>query len=139
LDRDKPSGYVSVLAFLPSDENLNSALDNLARQITEKTHLPCTWNYGPAYLHSTGQLHKGDSGQGHFLGLFYDDNRELVIPAKPDWPPTAPSFNRLFRAQALGDLAALQSKKRKVLFLNLKGNLVKNIFTLNEVIRNFYS
>lgn len=139
LDRDKPSGYVSVLAFLPSDENLNSALDNLARQITEKTHLPCTWNYGPAYLHSTGQLHKGDSGQGYFLGLFYDDNRELVIPAKPDWPPTAPSFNRLFRAQALGDLAALQSKKRKVLFLNLKGNLVKNIFTLNEVIRNFYS
>ncbi|HRD01960.1 MAG TPA: hypothetical protein PLP57_04870 [Candidatus Saccharicenans sp.] len=130
------SGYISLLVYLPSDDNLNTALDNLARHITDKTHLPCTWNYGPAYLHSTGQLHKGDSGQGHFLGLFYEDNRQVAIPAEPDWPPTAPSFNHLFRAQALGDLATLQARKRKVVFLNLKGNLVKNIFTLNEVVRN---
>jgi hypothetical protein len=131
------SGYISLLVYLPSDDNLNTALDNLARHVTDQTHLPCTWNYGPAYLHSTGQLHKGDSGQGRFLGLFYENNaEEVAIPSDPDWPPTAPSFNRLFRAQALGDLAALQAKKRKVLFLNLKGNLVKSIFALNEAVRN---
>jgi len=131
------SDYLSLLVYLPSDENLNTALDNLARQITDKTHLPCTWNYGPAYLHSTGQLYKGDSGQGRFLGLFHDNTgEEIAIRPALEWPPTAPSFNRLFRAQALGDLAALQAKKRKALFLNLKGNLVKNIFTLNELVRN---
>ncbi len=131
------SGYLSLLVYLPSDDNLNTALDNLARQLTDKTHLPCTWNYGPAYLHSTGQLYKGDSGQGRFLGLFHENTgEEVAIPPASDWPPTAPSFNRLFRAQALGDLSALQAKKRKALFLNLKGNLVKNIFTLNELVRN---
>ncbi|MDD8020060.1 MAG: hypothetical protein PHU81_02585 [Acidobacteriota bacterium] len=134
--QDKLKPYISLLVYLPSDDNLNTALDNLARQITEKTHWPCTWNYGPAYLHSTGQLYKGDSGQGRFLGLVYEESQELAIPALPDWPPSPLSLNQLFRAQALADLAALQAKNRKALFLNLKGNLVKNIFTLNEVVRN---
>lgn len=136
LNRDDQSEYLSLLAFLPPEGNLDVALDNLVRQLTEKTRLPCTWNYGPAYLHSTGQLHKGDAGKGKFIGLLFQEKEEIPIPSLPSLLAIASSFNQLFEAQALADFAALREKNRKVIFFRIKEKPVEKIFRLGELVRN---
>ncbi|MCR4397085.1 MAG: hypothetical protein NUW07_10200 [Candidatus Saccharicenans sp.] len=128
--------YLALLCFLPPGNNLDVALDNLVRQLSEKYHLPCTWNYGPAYLHSTGQLFKGDAGRGKFIGLVDDEPFDLPIPSIPASPATAPSFRQLYLAQARADFAALREKGREILVIHLKGNPVETIFRLGEIIRN---
>ncbi|MDD8031645.1 MAG: hypothetical protein PHQ25_06545, partial [Acidobacteriota bacterium] len=117
---------------------LEVALNNLARQLSEKYHLPCIWNYGPAYLHSTGQLYKGDSGQGMFISLMADDPVEAPIPSLPESPALAASFKQLFTAQALADFEALREKGRRILSIRLTDNPVVSIFILSEVVRNQY-
>jgi glucose-6-phosphate isomerase len=134
-DSRRSADYFSLLCFLPPEPNLEVALDNFSRLITEKTGRPCLWNYGPAYLHSTGQLFKGDAGRGKFIGLYYSEAQTIKIPDLPESPAPAPSFNQLFQAQALADLQALQEKKRDVLFLKLSASPVKEIFQLSELIR----
>ncbi|MBC7349988.1 MAG: hypothetical protein H5U05_08460 [Candidatus Aminicenantes bacterium] len=128
--------YLALLCFLPPEDNLDVALDNLVRQLSEKYHLPCTWNYGPAYLHSTGQLYKGDAGRGKFIGLVDNDPFDLPIPSIPGSPSPAPSFRQLFLAQARADFAALREKGRESLVLHLTGKPVEIIFRLGEIIRN---
>lgn len=128
--------YLSLLAFLPPSENLDIALSNLARQLTQKTGFPCTWNYGPAYLHSTGQLHKGGSGKGRFLGLLFQEKEEVLIPSLPQNPATASSFNQLFTAQALADFSVLKERGRKVMAIKIEKNPVEEIFRLGEIVRN---
>ena len=129
------SEYLSLLCFLPPSETLEVALDNLARQLAEMTRLPVTWNFGPAYLHSTGQLHKGDSGRGKFIGLVYDEPESVDIPELEASPAVAPSFNLLFKAQALADLTALRERARQVLGVLIKENPVGVIFGLSEMVR----
>jgi len=128
--------YLALLCFLPPDNNLDVALDNLTRQFSEKYHLPCTWNYGPAYLHSTGQLYKGDAGRGKFIGLVDNDPFDLPIPSIPGSPAPAASFRQLFLAQARADFAALREKGRPSLVIHLKDKPVEGIFRLGEIIRN---
>lgn len=134
-DNQSRPGYLALLCFLAPNDNLDVALDNLARQLSEKFHLPCVWNYGPAYLHSTGQLFKGDGGLGRFLGLVDDDPTDLTIPSLPGSPALATSFRQLFQAQALADLAALKERGRSVMSLRFRGQPVETIFRLGEITR----
>lgn len=135
-DKNRRPEYLALLCFLAPDENLEVALDNLARQFSEKFHLPCLWNYGPAYLHSTGQLFKGDAGRGKFIGLVDEDPADLTIPSLPGSPALAGSFRQLFLAQALADFAALKEKGREIIYLRFREHPVETIFTLGEIIRN---
>lgn len=134
-DNQRRPGYLALLCFLAPNDNLDVALDNLARQLSEKFHLPCVWNYGPAYLHSTGQLFKGDGGRGRFLGLIDDDPTDLTIPSLPGSPALATSFRQLFQAQALADFAALRERGRAVMSFRFKGHPVETIFRLGEITR----
>jgi glucose-6-phosphate isomerase len=136
LKKDHTAEYIALLSFLPPDDSLEVALDNLARQLTEKTHLPATWNYGPAYLHSTGQLHKGDAGKGKFIGLVFQEEKEVTIPSLLGSPAIASSFNLLFEAQALADFEALREKGRAVFSIRIKDRPVEKIFRLSELVRN---
>lgn len=136
LIKNHNTEYIALLVFLPPDDNLEVALDNLCRQLTEKTKLPCVWNYGPAYLHSTGQLHKGDAGNGKCISLFFQEEKQLLIPSLPGSPAPASSFNQLFEAQALADVEALKEKGRRVLAVWIKEKAVEKIFRLGEVVRN---
>lgn len=135
-DNQSRPGYLALLCFLAPNDNLEVALDNLARQLSEKFHRPCVWNYGPAYLHSTGQLFKGDGGRGKFLGLVDDDQADLSIPSLPGSPALAASFRQLFQAQALADFAALKEKGREVMSFRFRGHPVETIFRLGEIIRS---
>ena len=79
-----------------------------SRSLRLRTGLVVTHGYGPRYLHSTGQLHKGGPNTGLFLQVVDDPGDELAIPGRPF------GFRRLIRAQAAGDYASLQERGRRV-------------------------
>jgi hypothetical protein len=90
-----------------------SALDALRTKIRDRFHVATTVGFGPRFLHSTGQYHKGGPNNGLFLYLTADDGADVSIPGE------AFSFSSLKRAQALGDLESLRGKHRRVLHLDL--------------------
>ena len=109
----KPGHYVAILAYIPQTEEADESLSGLRRSIGEGFHVATTLGYGPRYLHSTGQLHKGGPGTGIFLFLTAAHDRDLPIPGE------AYTFGDLADAQALGDLRALRSEGRRVARLEL--------------------
>jgi len=113
LAQARDGDYLCVQAFIqPSAEN-DRRIAELVRTIRERTGLVVTHGYGPRYLHSTGQLHKGGPNTGLFLQVVDDPGDELAIPGKPF------GFRRLIRAQAAGDYASLQERGRRVARIHL--------------------
>ncbi len=111
----QPGSYLAIHAYLPPDDETTRALGRLQETITKTYQIPVTIGYGPRFLHSTGQLHKGDAGKGLFLQMIDQPEVDLVIPdqEKADQPNL--TFGTLIRAQALGDAAALRDRERAVL------------------------
>ena len=108
LGQAREGDYVCVQAFVePSPEN-DRRIADLVRKLRRRSGLVVTHGYGPRYLHSTGQLHKGGPNTGLFLQIVDDPGDELAIPGKPF------GFRRLIRAQAAGDYASLQERGRRV-------------------------
>ena len=106
--------YVCVQAFIePNAENARR-IDDLVRKLRRRSGLVVTHGYGPRYLHSTGQLHKGGPNTGLFLQVVDDPGEEIPIPGKPF------GFRRLLRAQAAGDYASLQERGRRVARIHLE-------------------
>ncbi|MGE4055976.1 MAG: transaldolase, partial [Vicinamibacterales bacterium] len=89
-----------------------------------------TVGYGPQYLHSTGQLHKGGANSGLFLLLTTDPGEDLPIPGEPY------GFGTLQRAQALGDYRALVEKGRRVLRVDLRGDVERAMRHLNKCVQS---
>jgi hypothetical protein len=102
--------YVCVQAFVDPDVDLGPLVDRLRRE----TDCVVTHGYGPRYMHSTGQLHKGGPNTGLFLQVVDDQGDELPIPGKPF------GFRRLIRAQAMGDLETLKERGRRVARVRLE-------------------
>jgi len=88
-------------------------LTDLRRKVVERYYIATTFGYGPRFLHSTGQLHKGGPNTGLFLQVTADHEKDLSIPGKPY------TFGVVADAQALGDLQALQSAGRRVIRIHL--------------------
>jgi hypothetical protein len=106
--------YGCVPAFLaPSEEN-DRRIADIVRRLRRRTGLVVTHGYGPRYLHSTGQLHKGGPNTGLFLQVVDDPGEEIPIPGKPF------GFRRLLRAQAAGDYASLQERGRRVARIHIE-------------------
>jgi transaldolase / glucose-6-phosphate isomerase len=100
--------YCCVQAFVaPSEEN-DRRIARIAGELRSRTGCVVTHGYGPRYLHSTGQLHKGGPNTGLFLQVVDDGGEELEIPGKPF------GFRRLIRAQAAGDFESLKERGRRV-------------------------
>jgi hypothetical protein len=85
-------------------------------QLREKTHCAVTIGYGPRFLHSTGQLHKGGPDTGVFFQIIANDKVDFAIPGEPY------TFTILKQAQALGDFRALVKRGRRVICLDLGDN-----------------
>ena len=113
LARAKAGDYVSVLAFLAETDENRRLLDEVRRLARARTTAPVTVSWGPRYLHSTGQLHKGGPAKGVFLVLGDEPKTKLPVPGKPF------SFGELCRAQAKGDAAAMLAGGRRLLRLEL--------------------
>ncbi len=109
-----PSDYFALLAFLPPDDDaFGRVLDDIRRDVAIKTSCAATLGYGPRYLHSTGQLHKGGPDTGVFLVVTAEPSLDLPIPGEPY------SFGVLEHAQALGDFESLNRAGRRALHLHL--------------------
>jgi Phosphoglucose isomerase len=100
--------YICVQAFVEPNEENDRRIADLVLKLRRRTGLVVTHGYGPRYLHSTGQLHKGGPNTGLFLQVIDDPGDELAIPGRPF------GFRRLLRAQAAGDYASLQERGRRV-------------------------
>jgi RpiB/LacA/LacB family sugar-phosphate isomerase len=110
----RPGDYVALLAYLTPEEATAAALRNLRTMLRDRTQLATTVGWGPRYLHSTGQLHKGGPPTP-ILVLFTTTPEDLPIPGERY------GFATLEMAQALGDLATLRAAQRRVLWLPLDG------------------
>jgi hypothetical protein len=110
----RPGDYVCLQAFVEPSEEADVALFELAQRAREETGCVVTQGYGPRYLHSTGQLHKGGPPTGLFLQIVDDVGDDLPIPEQPF------GFGRLIRAQAAGDYASLKQRGRRVARVRLE-------------------
>lgn len=105
LERTPSGGYLAIMAYLHQTQMIDDAVAVLRRSILERRRIPTTFGYGPRFLHSTGQLHKGGKPNGVFLQLVSEDSGVKPIPGR------AYDFKVLVAAQALGDMEALASRK----------------------------
>ncbi|WP_299028233.1 bifunctional transaldolase/phosoglucose isomerase [uncultured Thermanaerothrix sp.] len=109
-----PGDYVAINAYLPRNEWTMRILQALRKKILEVTGCATTLGFGPRFLHSTGQLHKGGPNRGVFLQITYEPKVDFEIPGQ------GIRFGILERAQALGDFEALRARGRRILYLHLK-------------------
>jgi hypothetical protein len=115
----QPGGYLALQAYLQPAAPTTELLQQIRQRLGRQHRLATTLGYGPRYLHSTGQLHKGDSGNGRFLQFTADDSEDVSIPDDPGGRQSSLSFSVLKAAQAIGDRQALQAAGRAVLRIHL--------------------
>jgi glucose-6-phosphate isomerase len=127
--------YVAIQAYLNQTDTLEQLLQKLRAKIRNQYGVAVSIGYGPRFLHSTGQLHKGDSGRGLFLQLLADTNRDCPIPDEPESDKSSASFGILKSAQALGDRQALLDAKRNVLTLHLGSDVLSSMQLLVDAIK----
>ncbi len=118
---DQP--YIALHAYLQPTEETNAALQALRLHLRDRYRMATTLGYGPRFLHSTGQLHKGDAGNGIFIQFTADDAEDAPIPDKAGTSTSAISFSVLKMAQALGDRSALEEAGRRVIRFHLGGDV----------------
>jgi transaldolase/glucose-6-phosphate isomerase len=105
--------YLGIHAYLPPRPETTAALRALQAELHARTHLAVTLGYGPRFLHSTGQLHKGGTDRCRFLQIVDQPAEDLAVPE------TSYTFGTLIAAQAEGDRQALEQRGRTVLRVQL--------------------
>ncbi len=120
--------YVCIQAFLSPFSEIREAVQRLRLALLKKTQLASTFGFGPRFLHSTGQLHKGGPNTGLFLQLIDEPEFDLQIPE------TEYSFGSLIQAQALGDFQFLKKRDRRVLRINLGTNVLNSLHQLTNLL-----
>ena len=109
----KPGDYLALMAFAADTPALDEAFAGLRRKLLTGHKLPTTFGYGPRFLHSTGQLHKGGADNGLFVQMTHLGEGDADIPGKPY------SFATLAAAQANGDFEALQAHHRRAIRIHV--------------------
>lgn len=110
----KPGAYVGLQLYVSPSPDAEEEISKLRMAITRRYRLAATVGYGPRYLHSTGQLHKGDAGNGLFIQIIRENKEDLPIPDAPDAPDSTLTFGKLKTAQADADRQALLDGGRLV-------------------------
>lgn len=130
LSQARLGDYLALLAYLePSSEN-DAVLRVVRERLRDALAVAVTLGYGPRYLHSTGQLHKGGANNGLFIQITADDTKGLPIPGEPY------GFSILKQAQALGDLRSLESKQRRVIRFHLGKDVHAGLARLEKLVES---
>jgi len=127
IDGVEPGDYVAVLAYFGSTEERDRLANRLRGALAARTGAATTLGYGPRYLHSTGQLHKGGGEDGAYLVLTSDTPEDVPVPR------AGYGLAELRRAQALGDTEALAGRGRRVARVNLGWYVEEGLAALTEV------
>lgn len=124
-----PHAYLGILAYLDPNPSNRAALERLRERLAHKTGTATTLGFGPRFLHSTGQLHKGGPDSGVFLQISQNDVHSVPIAGYPF------DFGTLIRAQAIGDYQALNAHGRPVLWIAFDGAVVEGLESLGDSLR----
>jgi hypothetical protein len=122
------NGYASIQAYVAQTPERDAALTRVRTLLRDATHRATTVGYGPRFLHSTGQLHKGGAPIGWFLQLVAGHPDDRAIPGK------AYTFGQLIDAQAIGDARTLEDHKLPVLRINLGSDPDAGIASLERAL-----
>jgi len=118
--RNKDNKYVAIHAYMKPNGVTTEKLHKLRTAIQRKYKTAVTVGYGPRFLHSTGQLHKGDAGNGVFIQIISKINEDAPIPDNAGEDKSNMTFGVLITSQAFGDRQALLGNKRKVISFQLE-------------------
>jgi transaldolase/glucose-6-phosphate isomerase len=128
LSRIHADDYVALLAYVERDASHIDALQRMRLDIRQKRHVATCAEFGPRFLHSTGQAYKGGPDSGVFLQITADDARDLAVPGQKA------SFGVIKAAQARGDFDVLTERGRRALRVHLKGDLEAGLKLLDTAI-----
>ncbi len=129
LGQAQGGDYAAVLAYLTEEPATGEALEAIRLTLRDRLKVATTVGFGPRYLHSTGQLHKGGPNTGLFLLLTADVREDPPIPGQPY------GFAPFFQAQALGDLESLRRHGRRVVRVHLGAAAAPGLAKLNDALR----
>ena len=132
LTQAQPGAYVAVQAYIQPTTDTDALLLAFRTRVRDRLRIATTVGYGPRFLHSTGQLHKGDGGRGLFIQLTADSCPDVPIPDEADSPDSSTTFGVLKSAQALGDAQALLSAGRRVIRFHLAGDIAGGLRRLTD-------
>ncbi len=124
----QPGDYVALMAYLDSTGPYETALQAIRLTVRDRLKVATTLGYGPRFLHSTGQLHKGGPNRGVFIQITADAATDRAIPGQPY------SFGTLIAAQALGDLQSLRAHGRRVVRLHLGGDVAGGLERVRQAV-----
>jgi len=133
-EKTKPRSYVSLQAYLARNKKMDEELQKFRTAIQLKYKVAVTVGYGPRFLHSTGQLHKGDAGNGIFIQFISPVKNDAAIPDEAGESVSSMSFGVLIKSQALGDRQALIDGKRKTITIDLGNEPEKALQILTEIV-----
>jgi transaldolase / glucose-6-phosphate isomerase len=134
LNQARPGDYIALHAYVQPTPERARALSILRVRLRDRYRLATTIGYGPRFLHSTGQLHKGDAGNGLFIQLTDDTSTDVPIPDEAGSPTWSISFGVLEEAQVQGDQQALLAANRRVIRFNLGTDVVGNLNNMTEML-----
>ncbi|HYR46960.1 MAG TPA: transaldolase, partial [Thermoanaerobaculia bacterium] len=128
LDSLKPGDYFAITAYVAPTAANEKALTRIRLRVRDTVRVATTLGFGPRFLHSTGQLHKGGPPTGVFLQVTAEPAASVPIPGKPY------GFGEVVAAQAAGDLAALLSRKRRALRVHLPREVAGGLAQLEAAV-----
>jgi transaldolase/glucose-6-phosphate isomerase len=126
FDNTKPDFYFAIMAYLEEQSVTEQLLQTIRRIVRDRLSIATTVGYGPRFLHSTGQLHKGGPDSALFLQLTADNEVDLEIPNAEY------TFGMMKQAEALGDLQSLRRRHASLLHIHLNGNICRSLSTLED-------
>ncbi|HEX7316729.1 MAG TPA: bifunctional transaldolase/phosoglucose isomerase [Pyrinomonadaceae bacterium] len=129
LRRAKAGDYIALLDYFEESEDAEGIVQQIRTHLRDATHCATTTGYGPRFLHSTGQLHKGGPDSGVFIQVTAKDAKDVEIPGEPY------TFSTLKQAQALGDFRSLATRGRRAVRVEIGPDVTAGLRRLFEVIR----
>ncbi|MFN2386706.1 MAG: glucose-6-phosphate isomerase [Thermoanaerobaculia bacterium] len=127
LESIRPGDYFAITAFIPSTRENEDALTRLRERVRDARRVATTAGFGPRFLHSTGQFHKGGPDTGVFLQITAETEGQVPVPGKPY------GFGDVLAAQAAGDLTALRSRGRRAHGVSLPEDLREGLGALEDL------
>ncbi|MDY7034353.1 MAG: bifunctional transaldolase/phosoglucose isomerase [Thermodesulfobacteriota bacterium] len=133
-DGTSSRSYIAIQAYIKPSAEMDTALQELRTKLQLRYGMATTVGYGPRFLHSTGQLHKGDGGNGLFIQFTAEIQEDTSIPDEAGEKGSSMSFGVLKMAQALGDREALLEAGRKVIRFHLGDDVVEGLKKVTEAL-----
>lgn len=128
LGRLGPGDYFAILAYVPMNRGHENYLQEIRHAVRDRKHVATCLGFGPRFMHSTGQGHKGGPNTGVFLQITCDDAHDLPVPGKNY------TFGVVKSAQARGDLEVLETRRRRVLRVHIGESVGDGLRALHEAV-----